>query len=140
MLPLVPVTVMMEVEVGTAKPVLVPLHPVSAVTPARAAKANRTMSRGRCFHLLRENQIKPSEARDTAAGTELGGNGDVGGELCPETAGMVTVMVLVVACVVPGTTLVGEKLTEVPLGRPAAVRATVLVKGLLRSAEASCTL
>jgi hypothetical protein len=96
-LPLVPVTVMMEVEVGTAKPVLVPLHPVSAVAPARAAKASKTMSRGRCFHLLRENQMKAREASDTAAGTESMGKGDVGGELRPETAGMVTVMVLVAA-------------------------------------------
>jgi hypothetical protein len=140
MLPLVPVTVMMEVEVGTAKPVLVPLHPVRAVAPARAAKASRTISRGRCFHLLRENQIKPREARDTAAGTELKGNGEIGGDLRPETAGMVTVMVLVAACVVPGTTLVGEKLTEVPSGRPPAVRATALVKRLFGSAEVSCTM
>jgi hypothetical protein len=137
MLPLVPVTVMMEVEVGTAKPVLVPLQPVRAVTLARAAKASKTMSRGRCFHLLRANQIKPREATDTSAGTESRGNGDVGGELRPETAGIVTVMVLLAACVVPGTTLAGEKLTEIPSGRPAAVRATVLVKGLFASAEIS---
>jgi hypothetical protein len=97
MLPLVPVTVMMVVEVGTAKPVLVPLHPVRAVAPARIAKASRIMSRGRCFHLLRENHINPREARDTATGTELRGNGEIGGEFRPETAGMVTVIVLLAA-------------------------------------------
>lgn len=140
MLPLVPVTVMMEVELGTAKPVLVLPHPVRAAAHARAAKANSSMNRGRCFHLLRESQTKPKEARDTAAGTELMGNGDVGGELCPETAGIVTVMVLVAACVVPGTMLVGEKLTEVPSGRPPAVRAMAWVKGLFGSAEVSCTM
>jgi hypothetical protein len=139
MLPLVPVTVMMEVEVGTAKPVLVPLHPVRAVALARAAKASKTMNTRRCFHLLRENQMKPREATDATAGTELRGNGDVGGELRPETAGMVTVIVLLAACVVPGTMLPGEKLTKVPSGRPAAVRATALVKGLFGSAEVSCT-
>jgi hypothetical protein len=49
----------------------------------------------------------------------------------------VMVIVLVAACVVPGTTLAGEKLTEAPAGSPLTASATGAVNGLPETVERS---
>ena len=132
MLPLVPVTVIVDVVVRTANPVLELLQPVSAVA---APSKTRNAHIARPFALRRRSHANPRQARDAAPGIAPGG--------VPERlalgAGMVIVRVLLNGVVVPGTTLAGAKLALAPSGRPAAESVTASVKGLSALAEVSCT-
>jgi len=132
MLPLVPVTVMVDVEPGTAKPVPLP-HPVNAAAPAITTVSNTMASghgsrRRRRSHSKVASEARPGSPPDCRFGTVL--ESDL-------SAGTVTVMVLVAGLKAPGTTLPAEKLTEAPAGRPLAESETALVNGLSAAAEVS---
>jgi hypothetical protein len=133
-LPLVPVTVMLEVEPGTANPVPLP-HAVSPAAQARPAASRmsrlRRRIRRRCGHSRRTQPI------ETVAG--IAPNGPLGSS--PDlalSARTVMVIVLVAACVVPGVTLAGERLTEAPAGSPLAASVTGAANGFPETVERSC--
>jgi hypothetical protein len=86
--------------------------------------------------LRRSGHSRKAHAREATAGSAPNGRGGTFFN-CALRTGTVMVMVLVVACVVPGTRLVGEKDADAPAGSPLAESVTALVNGVSDAAERS---
>jgi hypothetical protein len=136
MVPLVAVTVIVLVVVGTLKPLFEP-HPVS---DADAAPSSSTSISNRCrlrAFRLRQTQSNRAERTPALPDTPPAGQraGLFGKLSLPTSAGTVTVITEVAALADPGTITDGAKLTVAPTGKPEAVNVTAVVNGLAATAE-----
>ena len=137
-MPLAPVTVIVDVVCGTAKPV--PEQPVKAAhSPPMKTKKNSIRTEESC---LRARLILASPNARSSVAKAMGGA--VGWRLAGMLrlsllkAGMVTVMTLEAVAAL-GVTLAGAKDAVAPAGRPETVKVTALLNGLVptRGATAS---
>jgi hypothetical protein len=133
-LPLVPVIVMVEVDVGTANPVLLLPQPESDAV-ATQASTTRSTHIAMPFRLRLNSHAPPRHASDTPAGMVPPGRP----VRLALSAGTSTVIVVVAGFVVPGTRPAGEKLTLAPLDKPMADKVTICVKGLSAVVEVRLT-
>ena len=136
MAPPVPMTLMVEVETGIAKPFpLPPPHPLnSAATPRRPSKSN-TQNSLEMRRLARpvSDRVRarmPSVMPPGARGSDRNGVAEL------TRAGTLTVIVTVCA-EEPGTTVAGVNVALAPVGRSLALSATAVVKGFKGISDAS---
>src|ERR1700678_1675349 len=125
---------MVEVDVGTANPVLLLPQPVSDAA-AGPASTTRSTHIAMPLSLRLNSHAHPRHASDAPAGMVPPGRPV---RLALST-GTSTVIVVVAGFVVPGTRPAGEKLTLSPLGKPLADKVTTCVKGLSAVVEMSWT-